>query len=264
MTTIFTLAGAFSVSGVDTTFTSKWYKDNRAQAFSYGNWSVADKSASDAVDSLDAKLRATSGKKVVIGHSMGAQVIYKWLRENAAGSPIPIDDLEFISMGNPERKFNGASAIDPVKYPPVYPGTQVTTTTPAQYRGGWGVGSGLPANPRYKVTDIAIQYDFWADYPNHPDNAVAIANVNKSNLHVTGYVNVPPFDNPNYPTWEDSGVIYKLVPTFPAPLVDQVPSWWVRMVGGTAVTNQQATVAADDRNRRPEIEKGYDRPVPVP
>lgn len=124
----------------------------------------------------------------VIGHSGGAQIIMKLLREKgadiqsaltAAGKTLPC--IEFYPMGCPEQKFTGASYLYPVQSPAVYPGDgskcgasgaphDGTCPTPLAYHGGNGVGYGLPEPCPFTVHVVSNQYDGWSQAPTNPDH----------------------------------------------------------------------------------------------
>ena len=67
-------------------------------------------SRSLAVNNLDEALRdGTTGRQYVFAYSQGARVVSQWLqtRSQVEGAPTP-DDLGFVLMGNPGRKYGGA------------------------------------------------------------------------------------------------------------------------------------------------------------
>ncbi|MCV7072194.1 PE-PPE domain-containing protein [Mycobacterium rufum] len=102
---------------------------------------VGPESVPAGVVALDAAIATTPAPVIVMGYSQEAIVAGHWLREHAAepGVPTP-QDLSFVLVGNPARAFGGA-------YVPL------GDTTP---------------QTQYTVTDIARQYDLFADFPNKP------------------------------------------------------------------------------------------------
>lgn len=88
-------------------------------------------------DNLNRLIRATPGPKIVLGYSQGAQVCGAWLRRYAARADAPSpDELSFILIGNPERKYGQQ------------PWTAKTT----------------PDWTQYAVRDVARRNDNWADW----------------------------------------------------------------------------------------------------
>lgn len=176
------------------TFKRVWYPNIPSKA-----------NAERGVKLLDAALKKTNGPKIVFGHSMGAQVAAKWLRD--IGSGVPVDDVSFLLCGNPERKYGGATVVPE---PPVFYGI---TAKPS-----YG-GCGIPADTPYNVIDYARQYDFFADYPNtaHPS---ADAKSNASQRIHCDYFRVALFDA-DVRSHTEGSVTYKLKPTTIKPAVKQ-------------------------------------------
>lgn len=200
--------------------------------------------AEAGVEALDDFLHtAVKGtvKKVVCGHSMGAQVIYKWIRDYGPSSDIDPADVGFISSGNMERKYGGIAHIED--------GNILGLPIIA----GYG-GNGLPDPCPWTVTDVARQYDPFADYPSVAGDSDVESqdNINKAfslivnNPH-KDYTKVSLVD-PGNVTFKEGSVTYVLVPTFPLPLVAK--TYWY-------------SVAAQQKKEpilRPLVEADYDRP----
>jgi len=152
------------------------------------------------VATLDKQLHETPGLKIVFGHSMGAQVAAKWLRERGPASDIPASDVVFILGGNPERKYGGALLV------PARP----------KLWGFWPIeptygGPGIPDDTPYTVIDYARQYDWWADAPTSPTpNRTAQQNASQA-IH-SNYFTVG-IDDPDVLTYIEGNRIYKLKPT---------------------------------------------------
>jgi pimeloyl-ACP methyl ester carboxylesterase len=100
-------------------------------------------SITDGVTALDAALKNTPGDVVVMGHSQGAQVISRWLREHADDPDAPDPSrVSFLLTGNPLRPGTGR----------IVGGVEVGGTT----------GQPTREDTRYQVTDVARQHDGWA------------------------------------------------------------------------------------------------------
>lgn len=109
------------------------------------------KNIAETADNLDQLIRTTKGPKIVLGYSQGAQVAGAWLRKYAwrpnPGTLTPPDptELEFILIGNPERKYGQQ------------PWTKKQTPDWTQYR----------------VRDVARRGDKWANWQGKPtDNRI--------------------------------------------------------------------------------------------
>jgi len=219
----------------------------------------------DGVAKLDAKITDTRGEKLVFAYSEGAQVATRWLRENNATADVPSGDMSFLLIGNSERKYGGMiHGLD---------GFSSIADT-----------KGLPdAKVRWRVVDLARQYDGWADYPNAPkirtamedlsaigsgssaytdamrdvgsmvsDNAswTAMMNIVAGMEYVhTMYFDVTVDDpqNVSYVDPAQPNVTYIWAPTYPVPML------------GTSSTFPQ-----EDRRFRTLIETCYQRPVQIP
>jgi hypothetical protein len=95
---------------------------------------------------LDRLIRSTKGPKIVLGYSQGAQVAGTWLRRfaHAADAPSP-DELSFLLIGNPERKYGQQ------------PWTKKQT----------------PDWTQYQVRDVSRKGDKWANWQGKPtDNKI--------------------------------------------------------------------------------------------
>jgi hypothetical protein len=112
----------------------------------------------DAANQIIAKLKLIpAGERVVVkGHSYGAVGITQLLRTPAA---IPIDPslITFVCIANSIRLNNGYCTM----------------------QGLYGPGGG-PVSTKYRVYDVAREFDRWADYPNNmwsPNYWQAVGNV---------------------------------------------------------------------------------------
>ena len=207
----------------------------------YMNW-PSNSFAAGGVTKLDTYLHRYAGQRIlVVGHSMGGQVVQKWLREKGGISDIDPTEVTFIITGNLERKYNG------------FPDG-------GDYPGGEG-GTGTPEDTPYKVIDIARQYDFWADHPTDTDNTVAMRNVDPdgnglgigSPVHGDySQVSANPDDARNF-TLVEGNITYVWSPTYPAPIIDDQD--FFKTAKG---------IAPQDEVLREDIEAGYTRPVTIP
>lgn len=106
-------------------------------------------SLNDGEQKIQDWLHNNPGKKIVMGHSQGANVIYKWLRDHSFDPDAPPpSELSFVTLAAAERKDTGYAWFDPT----------------GMYAGRKQLGMGLPANTPYKVTDGCIKWDgycYW-------------------------------------------------------------------------------------------------------
>jgi len=174
-----------------------------------------------------AEVAAKPGRKIFVGHSMGAQALARYLRTEPDVDP---DENVFILTGNPERWHGGAAHIPHAKRPAIYG------------------GPGVPADTPFQVFDVARQYESWADYPDDPVKA-AVDNVKAAALH-NDYSGVI-LGDPNNIVFAEDNITYILQPTFPMPAC--VKWWW-----------NADREAREDKRLRPAIEDAYTRPVAVP
>lgn len=158
--------------------------------------SLAKDSIDNGVSALDALVRSTPGPKLVFGHSQGAQVASRWLRVHGDDpSAPPAEELSFLFIGNPLRKYGGFI----IGRPEV----------------GGAIGLPTRNDTRYQVTDIALQYDGWADAPTSPG---ALAELNalegKFARHSRGYFDADA-DDPARKTYQENTTTYVLLPAPP-------------------------------------------------
>lgn len=173
-----------------------------------------------------------SGPIILLGHSEGAQVIDSVLRRWAADPSTAPDpaQVSWVSLGNPDNPYGGI-------------------------RIQLGGAQMRPADTAYQGTEVIRQYDGWADWPDNPFTALAVANA------VMGMVTIHPDyfnvdinspQNVRYtPPLSDGSpgnITYVWVPTAVMPLV----AW----AGPLAPTL--------DAMLRPIVESAYDRPVTIP
>ncbi len=138
-------------------------------------------------------------------------MVSRWLRTHTAGPDAPDPALvSFLLIGNPLRKYGGAG----VGRPEVdgQPGLPTPNDTP------------------YRVFDVKLQYDGWADTPNLPGRwAVANAkqdrfgiNFNRA-IHAMGY-RTANLEDPGRKTYTEGTTEYILLPHDP---LLPVPQEWI-------------------------------------
>lgn len=140
MTTVFLVDG-FGFQGFLTNITivnNQRTKGAKIVQFTYPNMDATIGNITDSAKKLAQSAWDTRDSVIFVGVSMGSQVLCSMLR-TISGS---MGDWKFILLANPEHQVTGRR------------------TTP-QYG-----GLGIPSDTPYDVTDIAAQYDFWADAPN--------------------------------------------------------------------------------------------------
>jgi hypothetical protein len=169
----------------------------------------------------------THPDSLVLGTSEGAQVAYQYGREN------PTSTQQFVVSGNPERKYGG------IFY-------SMSGPTPT---GG-------------EITDVALQYDFFADFPNNPSSqyywlAVTNALVGGIWTHIVGY-NTVNLSSPNNVVWQEDNITYVLVPNQPTLSVPQtwIEDAYIRPTGpviyGQTPTVQEASPLAQSNSPEPQ------------
>lgn len=151
-------------------------------------------SLNDGEQKLQDWMSRTPGKKIAMGHSQGALVIYKWLRDHSSDpSAPPPSELSFISLASSERKGTGYALYDPT----------------GMYAARKQYGMGLPANTGYQVTDVCIKWDGWCYWVPGDERSKK----GQSTLHLD-YGNVD-VNNPANQVDVEGNVTYVLVPPPP-------------------------------------------------
>ncbi|MGJ0118263.1 PE-PPE domain-containing protein [Williamsia sp. MIQD14] len=207
-----------------------------------------DDSQADGVEKISAAIASTleadpEGQIVVVGYSSSANVVTKLVRKLQAergepGTPSP-ENVSFLVFGNPNRPNGGLLGR--------FAGTQIPFPFGITFD-----GESAPSN--YKVTDIAWQYDGYADFPKDTRNLLAVANA------LIGIVTL-------------HGFYYDADPSNPENIVSDYTDGNTRYVTlksslpllaglyGLGIPPQLLTGL--DSFLRSEIEKAYDRSVPV-
>jgi hypothetical protein len=245
-------------------------------AFQNGIGGINNTAATSDMNLLDShiatemgNLNATFTKVIVIGHSRGAQIIYKWLREKGAASSFDPNKLMFVGSGNPERKYNGASGVDPTGHPAVYPGTAP-----------WGNGLGIPSSIRYTLLDLGRQYDQWCDHPGDLSNTASHDLIMSGSIH-TNYGQAPELGIDGWPTnWNDftieaveGNVTYAKAPTYGnlpgdslagLPVPTQAAYTTIAKIYGPAKRRADEDYGFKQLQARASLENGFRRPCPPP
>lgn len=230
----------------------------------WNNW-ISDSSAVTDMNALYTLMlnnkTAQPDGLMVFGHSRGGQMIYKLFRQRKADLVANFDPAKvlFVSSGNPERKYGGASVYDYAGHNPIYPGNQ-------PYLNGYG----LPDPSPFTVIDIARQYDEWADHPKDLTNTAAHNLTTSVDVH-SAYAGAASLGEDGWPldwldwTWWQEGTVYYLVsPYFPHPSTPAQPAKTTlgRMYGPLAKREDEQYGYADSLVRAAN-EAGFRRVKPV-
>lgn len=159
--------------------------------------SFAANSIDAGVKALDDFLHNTLGEKLILAWSQGAQVVSRWLRNLANFPVLPApEEVEFFVFGNPLRKYGGYI----IGRPEV--GGQI----------------GLPTlnDTPYRVTDLKMQGDGWADWPGDDAGWLAKLDARKgqNKRHCYGYLTADPAD-PNIRVYHENTTTYAMIPAKP-------------------------------------------------
>ncbi|GAC67162.1 PE-PPE domain-containing protein [Gordonia soli] len=190
-------------------------------------------------DKLNEMLHAIPGRKIVVGHSQGAQVQDDWLRTYGPTSDIDPSSVTFVLTGDLEGKYNGCAN-----------------------QGGCSAdygGNNFPDDTRYTVKVVSRQYDYWADAPNKARiNDTARRNRSAANT-VAGRGELNPvhndysmigLDDPANKTFRDGNATY---------ILGAPATYFLPLVTAQWTSNSQKII--DDARLRPEVERAYARPM---
>lgn len=207
-----------------------------------------DDSQADGLEKISAAIARTleadpEGQIVVVGYSSSANVVTKLVRKLQAergesGTPSP-ENLSFLVFGNPNRPNGGLLGR--------FAGTQIPFPFGITFD-----GESAPSN--YKVTDIAWQYDGYADFPKDTRNLLAVANALIGIVTLHGFYDGADPSNPDniVSDYDDGNTRY-------VTLKSSLPL--LAGLYGLGIPPQLLTGL--DSFLRSEIEKAYDRSVPV-
>lgn len=124
--------------------------------------SITPDSIDKGVEALSCALSDTKGEVLVFAHSQGAQVVTRWLLDR---SDWYSHLVEFLLIGNPLRKYGGYGV--------------------GRREFGGRIGQATPTDTAYKIRDVKMQYDGWADYPD-TTNAYAVNNAERDRTGING------------------------------------------------------------------------------
>lgn len=156
---------------------------------------------------------------LVVGVSQGSQVAAHWLTNYAPDSDVDRSAVSFLLMADPANTYG-------VPWAPK-----------------------VPTNSGFDVTEMWLQYDGWADWPQR-FNPLAIANAIYGLLfvHPSGMIGTDPED-PSIIEWSTNGINYKMVPASRLPILNPL-----RLVGlGWLADQLNDPLTAI-------VEQGYTRP----
>lgn len=169
----------------------------------YNNWVLAPVSA--GVRALDSAIMDVDGNKVVFGYSRGAAAAQEWIDAHANDPSAPsAQQLEFVFIGNPYRKYGGTQANK---------GQQLTTGA-------------------YNILDISAEYDSVSDTPDSRRGTWFARMLARKNAKLSQHLSYDDVDlsrsdllvyveeNPGGGT-----TTYVLVPAENLPILDGI-RWW--------------------------------------
>lgn len=167
--------------------------------------SLAAHSIERGVTALNELLHSTPGEVLVFAHSQGAQVVSRWLRGHAATGDAPDPyRISFLLIGNLLRKYGGNGV-----------GTKEVDGL---------IALPTPNDTRYRVVDVKLQYDGWADKPTKPR---LWANLNalkgKFAIHSLGYRKAN-LNDPGRKQYQENSTLYVMLPHAPAV---RCPQRWI-------------------------------------
>jgi hypothetical protein len=177
-------------------------------------------SISKGAAALNELLTHDPADKVGFGYSQGAQAIGFWLRNYAPTTTVSRDNTRFLLIGDPENTYG-------VPWSPK-----------------------VPTDTGFDVTELWVQYDGWADWPDRP-NPVAVANAIYGMLfvHPVAYEDLD-IDDPSIVTWTANGITYRMRPTPELPILDPL-----RRTGFGWLADALNEPLAE------QVEEAYDRPT---
>lgn len=191
--------------------------------------SLSRKSITTGVANFNAAVRSTPGQKIGFGHSQGAQVMTRWMKQYKDDPTVPgPSELMFVLIGNPLRSTGGYIIGRP------------------EVDGLLGLPTAL--DTPWTIVDVSRRYDGWADWVTDETNKIAVQNANsgKQLIH-THYENVNLFD-PNNTVWTVGNTTYVLTQEAPPYLKSMRKT---QSVTDTLAAEVQADIESAYNNRPP-------------
>lgn len=244
MTTVFLLGGAFSNLELNNympqALQGQITNGNTNIIVPYNTFGLFLNTVQAGAQLLNQMMLSTTGTMVGFGHSLGAVVCNYWLQTYGPTTTIDPSDLSFVWIGNSVSVYGGAL------------GPTMGSEWP-----NWFGDVTAPADTPFTCTNIARQYDGWADWPQGTMNIDAEFNaLSGQNAIHPNYQNVDP--NPT----ADGNVSY-------TPNVGGSPGnityiWSMTEPVPILGSTWNSFTSELDEDLRPTIEEAYDRPVTVP
>lgn len=183
---------------------------------------------------LDDAMHRITGKRVVAGHSMGAQVWSMWLRTYGKDTSISPADVVFVGTGNLESKYGGGAYVDGAK-----------ALGLLRIECDYG-GCGFPDSTLFRTVTISRQYDNFAHFPGDVKNSASVKNAYAGFFLHLDYSKVSLTDPANavYVDPYCSRATYIIAPTYPLPSAP----WWY----------SSASKRRYDERMRPSVDAAYD------
>jgi hypothetical protein len=195
-----------------------------------------DESVAKGTNRLDRAIPKADGPVTVVGVSQGAVVI-NYEKRRLMKAPNPRADVSFVTLGDPTNSDGGILA----KLPPMHiPVLDFTITPP-------------PVDtPQYPTTEIVREFDGFADWPDHPFNALADLNALAGIVYLHpdyGGLDLDDGDNVRIQNGSTTHIVVK---------TDQLPvTQPLRAIGV-----DDSLVDAIDKPLRRIINRAYDGPRP--
>ena len=241
----------------------------------YNNFSISNAAAHQGMIGLEILLKLYPGtpanKTHVLAHSMGSQIVFKWIRERTAKATwLDPASVVFYCTGCPESPFGGSTVRHPGTYKAKYPGADshdFLCPTPAEFHGGYGKGFGLPPKFPWTVYDIKNQYDGHTDAPAAASLSVPEIAECFSVDSILGLFSKMMSSSSPHTRYEDGRKLTDAGVKVHNPGWSQAPNYWAYWLPtyptpqvDTSGRTEQEILAAD-MIKRPPMEAKYGRPV---
>lgn len=191
---------------------------------------------------LNARIAAISGPAVVVGYSQGSSVNTRWLNWYKAGKLPNASDpsmLSFVNAGNPNRPNGGMAE----RFVGMYiPGFAIT------------FDGATPSDTPYPVTEVAHEYDGFADFPKYVLNLPADINAIMGILFVHAFYDRIDLNDPSNIVTHDGNLTDVLARTPVLPIMQ--PFYIAAHLLGRTETPVLNAISAPLRDF---IDSAYDR-----